>query len=79
MVIWRYNDDGTLDTSFNGQGWVVDADVGSGGLLVHDNAAGGGGDDQGLGVALDGSGRVVVVGDSLGSSSNLDMVIWRVR
>lgn len=66
MVVWRYNPDGTLDRTFNGQGWAV-----------HDSAAGGNGLDEGKGVALDASGRILVGGRSLGATTSLDMVIWR--
>ncbi len=65
MVIWRYNSDGSLDTTFNSQGWVVS-----------DNAAGGNGDDICLSLALDGSGKIIAVGYSY-EGSYLDMVIWR--
>ena len=71
MVIWRYNPDGTLDTTFDdptdgqGPGWVV-----------HDGAAGGGGDDFGRGIALDASGRILVAGWS-SNGTDLDMAIWR--
>jgi uncharacterized delta-60 repeat protein len=70
MVIWRYNPDGTLDTSFDdpadgrGPGWVV-----------HHNAAGAGGEDYGNAIALDASGRILVAGESQGTG--YDMVIWR--
>ncbi|MCZ6690688.1 MAG: hypothetical protein O7H41_13930 [Planctomycetota bacterium] len=65
-VVWRYDDDGTLDATFNGQGWVV-----------HHDAAGGGGNDRGLAVALDAVGRVVVVGRSGQVLPDTDMVVWR--
>ena len=66
MVIWRYHSNGSLDTSFNGVGYVV-----------HHNAAGGNGDDKGLDIAIDPSGKIVVVGYSKGTSGTYDMTIWR--
>ena len=66
MAVWRYLDDGTLDPSFNGKGW----------LTRHD-AAGGGGDDSGHGVAIDSVGRIVVAGWSDAPSGEADMVVWR--
>ncbi|MCZ6690314.1 MAG: delta-60 repeat domain-containing protein [Planctomycetota bacterium] len=69
MVIWRYTSAGALDTTFNGQGWVV-----------HDNAAGGVGNDYGRAIALDFSGRILVAGNGDGdptAGTDLDMVIWR--
>ncbi|MCZ6690315.1 MAG: hypothetical protein O7H41_11970 [Planctomycetota bacterium] len=69
MVIWQYTSGGTLDTAFNGQGWVV-----------HDNAAGGGGFDIGVGIVLDASGRILVAGYSDSDPTGVpgyDMAIWR--
>ena len=66
MVVWRYNPDGSLDTSFNGTGYVV-----------HNNAAGGNGSDYGYGIVVDSQGKIVVAGYSLGSAGNSDMAIWR--
>ncbi|MCZ6691786.1 MAG: hypothetical protein O7H41_19535 [Planctomycetota bacterium] len=66
MVIWRFNGDGTLDTTFNGQGWVT-----------HDNAAGGTGFDEGNGIALDSTGRIVVTGWSRAVTGGQDMAVWR--
>lgn len=53
MAIWRFNDDGSFDTSFGGQGWVIDA-----------NAAGGGGDDEAIDIVIDPNDRIVVAGYS---------------
>lgn len=68
MVLWRYNDDGTLDTSFNGTGFVV-----------HNGAAGGSGSDGAASVAIDGYGRIIVAGYSMNSSNNYDMTLWRYK
>lgn len=126
MVIWRFNDDGSLDASFNGQGWVThdsaaggsgfdwayaiaidpsggilaagasdnpaldldmavwrydptgspDPTFGSGGVVVHGNAAGGDGDDEAYGITLDAAGRILVAGYS-DATLDTDMVIWR--
>ena len=66
MVIWRFHPDGTLDTTF-----------GTGGVVVHDNAAGGNGGDTGRSIAIDSQGRILVAGYSRNGSGNDDMVIWR--
>lgn len=69
MGLWRYNRDGTLDTTFG------DGD----GLLVHNGAAGGSGYDSGRSMVLDGDGKILITGvsDTTVSSYNFDMVIWR--
>ncbi|MGB9613274.1 MAG: SBBP repeat-containing protein, partial [Candidatus Margulisiibacteriota bacterium] len=59
--------DGTLDTSFSSTGYVV-----------HNNAAGGNGDDWGFSITTDSSGRILVAGYSY-NGSNDDMVIWRYK
>lgn len=66
MVIWCYTSAGVPDTTF-----------GSGGFLVHDNAAGGNGAEWGNSISLDSQGRVLVTGKSPNSSGDTDMVIWR--
>lgn len=66
MVLWRFLGDGTLDTSFNGQGWVV-----------HGDAAGGASADEATGIVLDPSGRILVTGRSVNAAGDQDMVIWR--
>lgn len=66
MAIWRFNDNGTLDTSFNTTGFVT-----------HHAAAGGDGNDWGRAVAIDGRGRVVVAGQSANTAGDPDMAVWR--
>lgn len=66
MVIWRYNPDGTLDTTF-----------GNNGVVTHNGAAGGNSTDSGISITLDAQERILVTGKSLNDSGNYDMVIWR--
>ncbi len=67
MALWRYTDAGALDTTFGGTG-----------VVFQHNAAGGNGDDEGYGLALDANGNIVVVGDSSNTSPpNTDLVVWR--
>jgi uncharacterized delta-60 repeat protein len=66
MVIWKYNRDGSLDTSFNGTGFVV-----------HDNAAGGNSHDYGYSIYVDNNGNIYVTGRSWNNNGNYDMVIWK--
>ena len=128
MVVWRLEDTGVLDTTFNGQGWVtqrgsaggvgperghditvdasgrilvtgfgdspqngddmiiwafdgtgaLDPSFGSGGIVTHDSAAGGSWDDQGNAIVVDGSGRILTTGYSnTVNGTDDDMVIWR--
>ncbi len=67
MVVWRFNNTGTIDTAF-----------GTTGILVHDSAAGGSGNDSGNAVAVDAQDRILVAGSSTNAAGNLDMAIWRV-
>ena len=79
MVLWRVLVSGTLDSSF-GDGTCSNG-VGPGGVMgcvVHDNAAGGSGADQGSAVAVQQDGKTVVVGTSLAAGINAyDMAVWR--
>ncbi len=67
IVVWRYNPDGTLDTTFNGTGFVI-----------HQNA-GGGADrmDAAKALTLDDDGNIVVCGASWNASGFYDIVVWR--
>ena len=64
LVVLRLEPDGSLDPSF-----------GSGGVVTYD---GGNGDDGAFEVALDGSGRPVVVGYSANASGDYDMLALRL-
>jgi uncharacterized delta-60 repeat protein len=71
MIIWRYNEDGTLDETFGNEG-----------IVVHNGAAGGNGDDGGNSIYVDSNGKVYVTGFSFRERGNtdirnIDMVIWR--
>jgi uncharacterized delta-60 repeat protein len=68
MVIWRYNSNGSLDSSF-----------GNNGIVVHNNAAGGNGSDIGKSIYVDSNGKIYVIGFSWNSSNNYDMVIWKYK
>ena len=65
MVVWRFLEDGTLDTSFGGQGWITQHD-----------AAGGGTDDLGAGIVVAPDGRLVVAGRSMSAANHFDMTVW---
>lgn len=67
MVVWRYNTDGTLDTTFNGTGYTV-----------HAGAAGGtNGYDEGYSITIDSSGKILVAGLSSNAAGNYDMAVWK--
>jgi uncharacterized delta-60 repeat protein len=68
MAIWRFKTDGTLDTAFNGNGFVI-----------NNGAAGSDGADAGNGLAIDSQGRIIVAGSSTNNAGNRDMVVWRLN
>ena len=68
MALWRYNSDGTLDTTFGSPN----------GFVVHTDAAGGTDtNDYGQGITMDNAGKILVVGYSMNASGNNDMIVWR--
>lgn len=76
MVVWRYTATGALDTTF-GDDDTSDLDPATRlGFTVQRGTAGADRNDTASGVALDGSGNIVVVGSS-NNGNNIDMVLWR--
>ena len=68
MAVWRYNSDGTIDTTF-----------GTGGVFTSAGAAGGTTDDAAYGIAFDGAGRILVCGKSADSGNQAKMTVWRLN
>ncbi len=64
MAIWRFNDDGTLDTTFNSTGYVTQYDP-----SVEYDASGGA-------LCLDSGGRILVAGATCNGSDH-DVTVWR--
>ena len=72
-TVWQFNADGSLDTTFDGDGLLVlevAGDIATGSLDV--NADWGG-------IALDATGNTVVTGASYNTNPDYDMTIWRVK
>jgi len=67
MVVFRYNSNGTLDTSFNGIGYMTHD-----GLTAINK-------DSGRSFVIDSSGKIVVVGETTTGSSSSGMIIWRIH
>ena len=65
FVVWRYNTDGTLDSSF-----------GTGGIVVQSTIAGTAGNDDCYGIIVDSQDRIVAVGNSQ-NAINQDIVVLR--
>ena len=66
MVLLRHLDDGSLDQGF-----------GDGGIVSHDNAAGGNGWDAGFGMTIDSNGKILVAGRRNRSGAGRSMAVWR--
>ncbi|MDQ7046212.1 MAG: SBBP repeat-containing protein [Sulfurovum sp.] len=66
MIIWKYDNNGSVDTNF-----------GSNGIVVDNSAAGGDSFDEGIGMALDSLGNIYITGYSNNSAANRDMIIWK--
>lgn len=68
MFVIKLNENGTLDTSFNGTG-----------ILTHDDAAAGTGNhDQGNSIHIDASGNIFVTGFSDFSPTDRNMAVWKM-
>ena len=66
IPVWRLNSDGTLDETFNGDGYLVERNLA--GVVNHDSAGA---------IAVDPSGKVWVVGITNNAAGNADMVILK--
>lgn len=78
-ILWRYNADGSLDTTLGGgDGYVI---TGDNSVLNNPVGTAGGvgwqADDEFYSLQIDSSGRYVVAGISDDASGNDDLVIWR--
>jgi len=67
MVVWRFNSNGSFDSTFGGDG-----------IVVHNNAAGGNSHDLGKAIEIYSNGKILVCGDSYNELDS-DMTIWRYR
>jgi|GEM_PF-1556241 len=68
MAVWRFNQDGSPDNTFNN----------ASGMLSINNTAGGNGMDTANGIAIDSLGRIVVCGTSQGTDFTSEAVVWRL-
>ncbi len=67
MFVMRLNVDGSLDTSFNGTGY-----------MTHSSAAGGNYDFAKT-ISVDGNGKIVVAGTSKDAGGDPDFAVWRIN
>jgi uncharacterized delta-60 repeat protein len=68
MALVRLSSNGAPDASF-----------GTAGVVTHNSAAGGAGDDRANAVLVDSSGKILVVGASFNSGGNLDLAVWKYQ
>jgi uncharacterized delta-60 repeat protein len=68
MALVRLSSNGAPDASF-----------GTAGVVTHNGAAGGAGDDRANAVLVDSSGKILVVGASFNSGGNLDLAVWKYQ
>lgn len=68
LAVWRFSEDGVLDSSFSGDG-----------VFTHNNAAGGSGDDAGMSAVVTTNGTIYVTGYSTNGIGNRDMVVWKIK
>ncbi|MFV2058448.1 MAG: delta-60 repeat domain-containing protein, partial [Thiohalomonadales bacterium] len=78
MAVWRYTDQGVLDTDLNTGFGPVDPDDSSRrvGYVYHNTNAGGDTSNEAYGVAITSNDKIVVVGLSR-SSTSTDSVVWQ--
>jgi uncharacterized delta-60 repeat protein len=67
MAVWRFEPNGDVDPALNGIGFQT-----------HHGAAGGSGEDIGIGLLIDAQGRILVTGYSTNSLGDQDLVVWRL-
>ena len=70
MVVWKFNPDGSLDTTFNSSGPIP-------GAFVHNGAAGGSDNDKGVALTLQSDSSLLIGGNSVNASLAQDTVIWK--
>lgn len=69
IVVWRFNTNGSLDTTFDSDGY-----------FVHNNAAGGNSHDYNIAIPdIQSDGKIVVSGYSRNVAGNDDIVVWRLN
>ena len=70
MALWKFTAQGDLDTTFAQLGYVTNGDVANAAISgSHRN-------DQGLAIALDNKGNIVVAGYTFTTTSALNLAVW---
>lgn len=69
MFVWRFNADGSLDTTFDGDGYFTQSGTAGGGSDY---------DEEAFGLFLDGDGDIYVTGRSH-NGTDYDMVVWKLK
>jgi uncharacterized delta-60 repeat protein len=72
-VIWRYNTDGSLDTTFGGTGFVIFQNNGNGAAGAPNATK----QDYALATQLDSQGNIVACGRSKNAAGGKEVTIWR--
>src|SRR6056297_3546183 len=80
LLMEKVSDDSELEDEskdeLEGARGILDESFGTGGVVTHHSAAGGGHNDNGDSVCVDGNGRILVAGYSWNGSDH-DMAVWR--
>ena len=69
MIVWRFNNNGSLDTSFGG----------GSGFVKFNNSAGGNGSDVATDMVILNDGKLFLVGYSSGPTATLDLTFWKLN